>query len=125
MNTMSAWKDTPNYDPSWLPGASVQGNITPEYLGVGYIVNLRIAGTQFFRAACFSWLVMMPAIRFFGSLAPGQALYPSTIPIPAMSPDQLWASYVRPMVASAVAAVNLITLGKTLPTIFVGFTRRT
>ena len=28
---------------------------------------------------------MMPAIRFFGSLAPGQALYPSTIPIPLMT----------------------------------------
>jgi putative OPT family oligopeptide transporter len=117
MNTMGAWKDTPNYDPSWLPGASLQGNITPEYLGVGYIVNLRIAGT-ILSGGVFSWLVMMPAIRFFGSLNPNQALYPSTIPIPAMSPDQLWAAYVRPMGAGAVAAAGLITLIKTLPTIW-------
>jgi uncharacterized oligopeptide transporter (OPT) family protein len=66
----------------------------------------------------FSWLVMMPAIKFFGSLAPEQALYPSTIPIPAMSPDQLWASYIRPFGAGAVAAAGLFTLAKTLPTIF-------
>ena len=117
MNTMGAWRDTPNYDPAWLPGASVRGNITPEYLGVGYIVGLRIAGT-ILSGGVFSWLVMMPAIKFFGSLAPGQALYPSTIPIPQMSPDQLWASYIRPMGAGAVAAAGLITLAKTLPTIW-------
>ena len=60
----------------------------------------------------------MPAIRFFGSLAPDQALYPSTIPIPLMTSDQLWASYIRPMGAGAVAAAGVITLAKTLPTIW-------
>jgi uncharacterized oligopeptide transporter (OPT) family protein len=59
----------------------------------------------------------MPAIKFFGSLAPEAALYPSTVPIPAMDPDQLWASYIRPMGAGAVATAGLITLIKTLPTI--------
>ena len=61
----------------------------------------------------------MPAIKFFGSLSPGgMALYPSTVPIPLMTPDQLWASYIRPMGAGAVAAAGLITaLAKTLPTI--------
>jgi uncharacterized oligopeptide transporter (OPT) family protein len=65
----------------------------------------------------FSWLVLMPAIKFFGSLNPTLALYPSTIPIPQMAPDQLWASYIRPMGAGAVAAAGLITLLKTTPTI--------
>ena len=37
---------------------------------------------------------------------------------PQMSPDQLWASYIRPIGAGAVAASGLITLIKTLPTIF-------
>ena len=59
----------------------------------------------------------MPAIRFFGSLAPNVPLYPSTVPIPLMTPDQLWASYIRPMGAGAVAASGLITLIKTFPTI--------
>jgi uncharacterized oligopeptide transporter (OPT) family protein len=60
---------------------------------------------------------MMPAIKFFGSLMPDVALYPSTVPIPQMTSDQLWASYIRPMGAGAVAAAGLITLMKTLPTI--------
>src|SRR5579862_2824092 len=121
MNTIGAWRDTPTYDPNWLPGASVRANITPEYLGVGYIIGPRVAGILL-SGGVFSWLVLMPAIRFFGSLAPGQALYPSTVPIPLMSSDQLWASYIRPMGAGAVAAAGLITLAKTMPTIWAALT---
>ena len=64
----------------------------------------------------------MPAIKFFGSLAPTVALYPSTVPIPQMTPDQLWASYIRPMGAGAVACSGLITLIKTMPTIYSALT---
>jgi putative OPT family oligopeptide transporter len=117
MNTLNIWRDTPAYEPKWLPGASLRSNITPEYLGVGYIIGPRIAGV-IFSGGVFSWLVLMPAIKFFGSLAPSAALYPSTIPIPLMSSDQLWASYIRPMGAGAVAAAGVITLAKTLPTIW-------
>ncbi len=56
--------------PKWLPGASFRANVTPEYLGVGYIIGPRIAGI-IVSGGVFSWLVLMPAIRFFGSLAPG------------------------------------------------------
>jgi putative OPT family oligopeptide transporter len=117
MNTLGIWRDTPTYNPKWLPGASLRSNITPEYLGVGYIIGPRIAGV-ILSGGVFSWLVLMPAIKFFGSLAPSMALYPSTIPIPLMTSDQLWASYVRPMGAGAVAAAGVITLAKTLPTIW-------
>ena len=116
MNTLGLWPSQPDYQPGWLPGASARCTITSEYLGVGYIIGPRVAGTLF-AGGVISWLVMMPAIRFFGSLAPGAALYPSTMPIPQMNPDQLWATYIRPMGAGAVAASGLITLIKTMPTI--------
>jgi putative OPT family oligopeptide transporter len=116
MNTLGMWPVQPEYQPAWLPGASFRAAITSEYLGVGYIIGPRVAGTLF-AGGVISWLVLMPAIRFFGSLAPGTPLYPSTVPIPQMTPDQLWASYIRPMGAGAVAASGLITLIKTLPTI--------
>jgi putative OPT family oligopeptide transporter len=117
MNTMAVWPGQPEYQPQWLPGASFRTAITSEYLGVGYIIGPRVAGLLF-AGGIFSWLVFMPAIKFFGSLSPGMALYPSTVPIPQMTPDQLWSSYIRPMGAGAVAASGLITLCKTLPTIF-------
>ncbi|HEX9763695.1 MAG TPA: oligopeptide transporter, OPT family, partial [Candidatus Acidoferrales bacterium] len=116
MKSVGAWREMPLYEPSWLPGASFRAAITTEYLGVGYIIGPRIAGV-IFAGGVFSWLVMMPAIKFFGSLMPDVALYPSTVPIPQMTSDQLWASYIRPMGAGAVAAAGLITLLKTMPTI--------
>jgi putative OPT family oligopeptide transporter len=115
MNSMQMWPVQPEYRPKWLPGASFRAAITSEYLGVGYIIGPKTAGT-IFAGGVFSWLVLMPAIRFFGQNMPGP-LYPSTIPISQMSPDQLWASYIRPIGAGAVAAAGLITLLRTLPTI--------
>lgn len=116
MNSIGAWPTQPEYQPKWLPGASFRANVTSEYLGVGYIIGPKVAGILF-AGGVFSWLVFMPAIRFFGSLAPNTPLYPGTVPVPQMTPDELWASYIKPMGAGAVAAAGLITLLKTLPTI--------
>jgi len=114
-NLLAVLKPTPALNPAWLPGASLRATITPEYLGVGYIIGPRIAGV-IFAGGVFSWLVMMPAIKFFGSLAP-TPIFPSTIPISQMSSDDLWRYYIRYVGAGAVAAAGLITLVKTLPTI--------
>ncbi len=119
MHAMGFWRSTPEYRPSWFPGATVRAEVTPEYLGVGYIIGPKVAGT-IFAGGVFSWLLMMPAIKFFGGMLQ-EPLYPGTIPIADMSPSQLWASYIRPMGAGAVAAAGLITLGRTLPTIVEAF----
>jgi putative OPT family oligopeptide transporter len=115
MATVQLWKQRPLYEPAWLPGASFRAEITSEYLGVGYIIGPRIAGT-IFAGGVFSWLVLMPAIKFFGE-AVAAPLYPSTVPIANMTPSQMWESYIRPMGAGAVAMAGLITLAKTMPTI--------
>jgi putative OPT family oligopeptide transporter len=114
-NAFAVLRETPAYTPGWLPGASLRATITSEYLGVGYIIGPRIAGV-IFAGGVFSWLVMMPAIKFFGSQVP-TAIYPSTIPIAQMTSDDLWRFYIRYIGAGAVAAAGLITLVKTLPTI--------
>lgn len=119
-NLLAAWPDTPNYEPDLgaqhiLKGAAIRADCTPEYLGVGYIIGPRVAGT-IFAGSVFSWLVLMPAIYFFGSHLHG-ALYPSIKPVSQMSPSDLWAAYIRPIGAGAVAAAGLITLLKTTPTI--------
>ncbi|MGC1384636.1 MAG: oligopeptide transporter, OPT family [Candidatus Acidiferrales bacterium] len=117
MNTLGMWPSQPEYQPAWLPGASFRAAITSEYLGVGYIIGPKVSGTLF-AGGVISWLVIMPAIKFFGSLSGNVPLYPSTIPIGQMTPGELWGSYIRPMGAGAVAASGLITLVKTLPTIY-------
>ncbi len=121
MNTVQAWTGQPEARPSWFPGASFRAAVTSEYLGVGYIIGPRVAGILF-AGGIVSWLVIMPAIKFYGQLAGNVPIYPSTIPIPQMTPDDLWRSYIRPMGAGAVAAAGLITLLRTLPTIFAALT---
>jgi putative OPT family oligopeptide transporter len=114
-NALAVLKETPTYNPAWLPGASLRAASTSEYLGVGFIIGPRVAGT-IFAGGVLSWLVMMPAIKFFGSLVP-TPIIPSPIPIAEMTSDQLWNYYIRYIGAGAVAAAGLITLLRTMPTI--------
>jgi len=121
MNTVQVWTGQPEIRPDWFPGASFRAAVTSEYLGVGYIIGPRVAGILF-AGGIVSWVVIMPAIKFYGQLAGNTPIYPSTIPIPQMTPDDMWRSYIRPMGAGAVAAAGLITLLRTLPTIIAALT---
>jgi putative OPT family oligopeptide transporter len=109
---------SPNFDPNGqqiMKGAAIRADVTPEYLGVGYIIGARVAAVML-AGGVVSWLVIMPAIVFFGKHLP-TPVYPGVIPIAQMTPSDLWSTYVRPMGAGAVAASGLITLLRTAPTI--------
>jgi len=120
-NLFRAWPGSPEYQPDFgsqhvLKGASINADATSEYLGVGYIIGPKVAGV-IFAGGVFSWLVVMPLIYFFGKEL-GRPIYPGQIPIAQMGPGDLWATYIKPMGAGAVAAAGLITLIKTLPTLY-------
>jgi putative OPT family oligopeptide transporter len=120
-NLFALWPSQPDYQPDFgvqrlLKGSAIRADCTPEYLGVGYIIGLRVSAIML-AGGVFSWLVLMPAIYFFGSHL-STPLYPGTVLITQMSPSDLWRTYVRPMGAGAVAAAGLITLLRTAPTIF-------
>ncbi|HLQ49857.1 MAG TPA: oligopeptide transporter, OPT family [Terriglobales bacterium] len=114
-NLFAAWPGTPAWNIKSYPGSSIRADTTAEYMGVGYIIGPRIAGVLL-AGGVFSWLVLMPAIHFFGSGIP-TPIFPGTVPIGQMGITDLWRAYVRPMGAGAVAAAGLITLIKTMPTI--------
>lgn len=119
-NLFSLWPAQPNWSPDLgtqhlLRGGAIRADVTPEYLGVGYIIGMRVSGVMLAGGA-ISWLVIMPAIYFFGSHL-SSPLYPGTVPIHDMGPSDLWRTYIRPMGAGAVAAAGLLTLLRTLPTI--------
>ena len=120
-NLLGAWPGSPGYQPDFGPqhilkGSAINADATSEYLGVGYIIGSRVAGV-IFAGGVFSWLVVMPLIYFFGKALPAP-VYPGQTPIAAMGPADLWAAYIKPMGAGAVAAAGLITLLKTVPTIW-------
>jgi len=115
-NALAMFPESPSYSPKWLPGATISAATTAEYLGVGYIIGPKIAGV-IFAGGLFSWFVMMPTIKFFGTLV-ATPIYPAVIPIADMTSSQLWNFYIRYIGAGAVAAAGLLTLLRTMPTIY-------
>ena len=110
-----------------FPNATLNVDISPEYLGVGYVIGPRIAGTMF-AGGVLSWLVLLPLLSILGAyitepfppIHPNFANNPETgrpFLISEMSPGQLWSAYIRYIGAGAVLASGLITLSRTIPTI--------
>jgi putative OPT family oligopeptide transporter len=116
---------------SQFPNATLKVDISPEYLGVGYVIGPRIAGTMF-AGGVLSWLVLVPLLSLLGNYIPEPfpPIHPNFQNNPAtkrpfllseMNADQIWAAYIRYIGAGAVLAAGLITLGRTLPTIVSSF----
>ncbi len=112
---------------SQFPNATLNVDISPEYMGVGYVIGPRIAGTMF-AGGVLSWLVLLPLLSLLGAaittpfppIHPNFANNPATglpVLISEMSPGQIWSAYIRYIGAGAVLAAGLITLTRTLPTI--------
>ena len=123
MSIFGLWKDIPQYvfsRKSVLPNAAISAEITPELLGVGYIIGPQVAGIMV-AGGVLSWLVLIPLISFVGD-GLANVLPPAGLPISQMSPDQIWNSYIRYIGAGAVTFGGIITLIKTLPTIVSAFT---
>jgi putative OPT family oligopeptide transporter len=118
----------------YLPAAVVSGEITPEYLGVGYIIGPRIAGILV-AGGVLAWLGLIPLITVLTS--PDQIAGQltrlgdlGTLTKAGWNPNThvfantalaVYKGYVRQIGAGAVAAGGFITLLKTLPTIISSF----
>lgn len=88
----------------------------PSLLGVGYIIGPRVAG-QMIGGGLLAWVVLIPAISFFGS-GSTTPIFPSEVPISELDAWGIWDNYIRYIGAGAVATGGIITLIKTLPTLF-------
>ena len=64
-----------------------------------------------------AYLVLIPAIKFFGSGLAGP-LAPGTVPISEMTPDAIRGAYVLYIGAGAVAAGGIVSLLRSMPTIW-------
>src|SRR5215213_9256847 len=107
---------------SFFPNATLNVDISPEYMGVGYVIGPRIAGVMF-AGGVLSWLVLLPLLSIMGNYmtVPFPPIPASGLRIDQMSPGQLWSAYIRYTGAGAVLAAGLITLARTIPTIVSSF----
>jgi putative OPT family oligopeptide transporter len=113
------WKDTPQkVFGAPFTGGSVSAEISPELLGIGYIIGPRIAALMC-GGGVLSYLVLIPMIKFFGEHITGPVA-PGKMPISEMSPNKVREAYILYIGSGAVAAGGIISLVRSLPTIWRG-----
>ncbi len=109
------WNDTPSKAISWFKGATVSGELTPELLGVGYIIGPKTASIIMAGGVLAAW-VLTPMITLFGSTI-AEPIYPGTTLISKMSYHEIRNTYILYIGAGAVATGGLISMAQSLPTI--------
>jgi OPT family oligopeptide transporter len=134
--------ETPSFVTSQLnkfwPSAATRGEITPEYLGVGYIIGPKIAGVLV-AGSVLAWWGLIPLLT---TLVPAETIALQLVKLgylvditkpggpggwdPASQTftsyaDAIYRAYIRQIGAGAVAAGGFITLMKTIPTIVSSF----
>jgi OPT family oligopeptide transporter len=122
----------------FFPSATVNGEITPEYLGVGYIIGPKIAGVLC-AGGVLAWVGLIPLLS---SIVPAATIAEQLVKLgylkdmvtaggpggwnPATQEfanisTAIYRAYIRQIGAGAVAAGGFITLIKTIPTIISSF----
>ncbi len=118
----------------FFPSAKISGEITPEYLGVGYIIGPKIAGVLV-AGGVLSWLVLIPLLA---SIVPSDTIALQLVKLGYLTDitkdggkggwnaathsfndysAAIYYAFIRQIGAGAVAAGGIITLFKTIPTI--------
>ena len=116
------WKDVPEkVFGAPMKSGSVAVEVSPELLGVGYIIGPRIASIMC-AGGVLTYLMLIPLIKFFGD-GLSLPLAPGTVPISEMSPGQIRGAYVLYIGAGAVAAGGIISLARALPLIWRGLSQ--
>src|SRR5581483_6660707 len=121
MTVLGLWKDVPEIstnEKSRFPNATMNCEITPEYLGVGYIIGPRIAA-EMFSGGVLSWLVLIPLISLFvpeaQRIADLHALGFSDAWIAHHDvAEHVYRAYIRYIGAGAVCCAGVMTLVKSL-----------
>ncbi len=121
MKVFFFWKGTPEQELSdnVLKGGKVELDNDPTLLGVGYIIGPYVAGLMV-GGGVLSYLVLIPMIKFFGEAVSKPVAPELSKTIAEMSAGQVRGSYILYIGAGAVAMAGMISLARSLPTIWHG-----
>jgi putative OPT family oligopeptide transporter len=125
MKVFAFWKEAPAWvssKTSTLPNATISGEPTAEYLGVGYILGPKVGGIMV-SGGILSWLVLIPLLSL---LVPETELNAALLSLGRSAdwiantggPRKVYEAYVRYIGAGAVTMAGIITLIRTSPTIW-------
>src|SRR5687768_8644684 len=121
MDVFSAWNPEPgsNLPDRVLKGGSIHLENNPALLGVGYIIGPYISAIML-GGGVLSYLILIPLIKFFGEGLTSPLAPAVGGKIADMSPGQIRGEYILYIGAGAVTAAGIISLGRSLPTIWHG-----
>jgi putative OPT family oligopeptide transporter len=120
------WQEVPrllNTGPGgFYKNAMLTSEITPEYLGVGYIIGPRLSGIMV-SGSVLSWLALIPLLSMF---VPDDKIKADLLKLGIgdgwtaahTHAEWIYRAYIRYIGAGAVAMAGMMTLARTLPTIF-------
>ena len=107
-----------------FPNATLNVDISPEYMGVGYVIGPRIAG-EMFAGGVLSWLVLLPLLTIIGAYMtapfPPVAGRAACASIDDDAPARSGAPTSATPAPAPCSPSGLITLARTIPTIVSSF----
>lgn len=121
MQVFSLWKGEPEKElaDNTIKGGSVALENNPALLGVGYIIGPYVSGIML-GGGILSYLVLIPLIKFFGETAAKPIAPELSKTIGEMTAGEIRGAYILYIGAGAVAAAGIISLCRSLPTIWSG-----
>jgi putative OPT family oligopeptide transporter len=126
---LGLWHETATFfrtkKESIFPSATLNVDVTPEYLGLGYIIGPRIA-SELFSGGLLSWMALIPLIAIF---VPQDRVVADLTTLGFSDAwrsghtyaEWIYRAYIRYIGAGAVACAGVMTLIKTIPTIAAAF----
>jgi putative OPT family oligopeptide transporter len=127
---LGLWQETPIWfrtkkESATYPASTLDVAVTPEYLGLGYIIGPRIS-SELFSGGLLAWMALIPLIAIFVPESRVVADLKNLGFSDAWMANNSYANwiyraYIRYIGAGAVACAGVMTLIKTLPTIVSAF----
>jgi len=111
------WADKISLSLPVLRKAELSMEPMPALLGVGFILRYKV-GAIMVGGGLLSWIGIIPIMAYFGDYLQ-MPLFPETVKtLGQMTAGEIWGRYIRYVGAGAVAAAGIMTVFRSLPTMY-------
>ncbi len=113
MRGLSLWRESATVTVAALHKATIGAELSPIFLGVGWLIGVRIAATML-AGGVLAWTILIPLFDAAGGSAIGQ-LFGIPATVRDLTAHDIWSGYVRYVGAGAVTAGGLFAIVRALP----------
>jgi len=113
MRGLKLWQDTVFWSFSWLHKASIGFELTPIFLGVGYLIGLRVASFMAI-GGVIGWSILLPLCDAFAD-SPMGLVFGLDESVHQLGAFDIWRRYIRYVGAGAVATGGMVALARSFP----------